>query len=93
MAIVERKDGEALCKKIIEEFDEVVTEYFSKNDLDKGYITTKNRHGVEEDFPILSIAIAGVSSRKYDTIFKLTEDMAKLKKICKQSPGSNYLFG
>ena len=93
MAIVEKKDAEALCKRIIEEFDEAVKEYYSKNDLEKGYITTKNRHGIEEDFPILSIAIAAVSSRKYDTIFKLTEDMAKLKKICKQSPGSNYLFG
>ena len=93
MAIVEKNEAEFLCKKIIEEFDEAIKEYYSRKDLERGYITTKNRHGIEEDFPILSIAIAAVSSRKYDTIFKLTEDMAKLKKICKQSPGSNYLFG
>ncbi|MBP8639349.1 MAG: EAL and GGDEF domain-containing protein [Oscillospiraceae bacterium] len=93
MAIVDTQNAEALCKSIIEEFDEDVKEYYSTNDLKRGCITTKNRHGIEEDFPILSIAIAAVSSKKYDTIFKLSEDMAKLKKLCKQSPGSNYLFG
>ncbi len=93
MAIIEKKDTEAICKQIIEGFDEAIKGYYSKNDLDRGYITTKNRHGVEEDFPILSISISAVSSQKYDTIYKLTEDMAKLKKICKQNPGSNYLFG
>jgi len=93
MAIVAENEADALCKKIIDEFDESVRTYYSKNDLDRGYITTKNRHGIEEDFPILSISVAAVSSHRYETIYKLTEDMAKLKKMCKQSPGSNYLFG
>ena len=93
MAIVTGNNADILCRKIIEDFDEAVIDYYSNNDLDRGYITTKNRHGIEEDFPILSISITAVSNTKYQTIFSLSEDMAKLKKICKQIPGSNYLFG
>jgi len=93
MAIVAKKGSEALCQNIIREFDESAREHYNKSDLDKGYITTKNRHGIEEDFPILSISITAVCSSKYKTIFSLSEDMAKLKKTCKQLQGSNYLFG
>ncbi len=93
MAIVHGNDAEEICRKMTDEFDESVLSYYSKNDLDKGYITTKNRHGIEEDFPILSVSIAGVSNHKYHTIFSLSEDMARLKKLCKQLPGSNYIAG
>ncbi|MFB0919737.1 MAG: bifunctional diguanylate cyclase/phosphodiesterase [Oscillospiraceae bacterium] len=93
MAIVPGNDAEAVCRRMIDEFDKSVLDFYNKNDLDKGYITTKNRHGIEEDFPILSVSIAGVSSRRYHTVFSLSEDMARLKKLCKQLPGSNYIVG
>ena len=93
MAIVTEKNADALSREIIKEFDESVIEYYNKSDLDRGYITTKNRHGIEEDFPILSISITAVSNNKYQTVFSLSEDMAKLKKICKQIPGSSFVSG
>ncbi len=93
MAIVDSADTEALCKKIIEVFDSSVRNYYNEHDLKRGYISTKNRHGIEEDFPILSLSITAVSNKKYHTVYALSEDMARLKKLCKQLPGSNYLFG
>ncbi|MEA4895353.1 MAG: GGDEF domain-containing protein [Oscillospiraceae bacterium] len=93
MAIIAGSGAEEPSKKIICDFDEAVLEYYSANDLDRGYITTKNRHGIEEDFPILSISIASVTNRRYHTVYALSEEMAKLKKLCKQLPGSNYLSG
>jgi len=93
IAVIADKDVEAVCKKIIAEFDESVKLFYSQNDLDKGYITTKNRHGAEEDFPILSISIVSASGKGYETVYKMAEDIAKLKKLCKQNPGSNYLLG
>lgn len=93
IAIVPWRAAEIICKKIVGDFDEAVKAYYSENDLAKGYITTKNRHGIEEDFPILTISITAVTNGRHYTVFSLSEDMARLKKRCKQLPGSNYLFG
>lgn len=91
VAVVGSHFAKDVCCKLIEEFDSVKCDYYNKNDLDRGYITTKNRHGTEEDFPLLSVSIGGVSAKKYDTIYKMSENIALLKKICKQLPGSNYI--
>jgi len=92
LAIFHGEEVEALCERIILEFDRLSLSFYNENDLEKGYITTKNRHGIEEDFPLLSISIA-VSSSNHETPYKLSENMARLKKLCKQKAGSNYLLG
>lgn len=92
MAVLGEENAEALCQRIIWEFDKEIKEYYNEDDLGKGYITTRNRHGIEEDFPILSISITGVLSGRYKTVFSLSEAMARLKKSCKELPGSNFLF-
>lgn len=92
VAVLTDVSAEILCERIINEFERSTISFYNQNDLNKGYITTKNRHGVEEDFPLLSISIVGVSNKAYQTVDKMTEDMAGLKKICKQHPGSNYLI-
>lgn len=93
IAIVSLTDIEKLCKKIIEDFDEAALLFYNKNDLERGYITTKNRHGVEEAFPILSLSIAVTPNKQYDSVFYMTEKMAGLKKYCKLKPGSTYIIG
>ena len=92
VAVLSGCDPNELCEKIIHEFDAAVQLFFNKNDLDKGYIVSLNRNGIEETFPLLSISIAGISSYRYETIFELSENLARLKKACKQQPGSNYLL-
>jgi len=92
VTIYRADDVESFCQKVIAEFDRAILRFYSRADLDRGYITTKNRHGLEENFPLLSISIAVVSNKKYKTIFKMSESMAKLKKQCKQKPGSNYII-
>jgi GGDEF domain-containing protein len=82
-----------LCRNIIEEFDRSVLYFYNQDDIDKGSIITKNRYGIEESFPLLSISISGVASEDYLTIYELTEAVAKLKKACKQKVGSNHMIG
>ena len=92
VAVVSQEDAEQLCCCIIEEFEQLKCDYYNKNDMDKGYITTKNRHGIEEDFPLLSVSIGGVSASRHDTIYQMSENISLLKRICKQKPGSNYIL-
>lgn len=92
IAIVPKKKTEQLCISIMHAFNEAVIKYYSKEDIDKGYITSKDRKDVEENFPFLSVSIAGVASDHSKTIFELAETAAKIKKKCKKKPGSNYLL-
>jgi diguanylate cyclase (GGDEF)-like protein len=52
----------AVCRKIISVVDKSVLSYYNQDDIDKGYIKTKNRYGIEENFPLLSVSIVGTSS-------------------------------
>ncbi|WP_261830631.1 GGDEF domain-containing protein [Inconstantimicrobium mannanitabidum] len=87
-------DVEEVCSKIINTFDKEVTGCYKREDLEKGYIMTANRHGVEEKFPIISLSIAAVTNKKKDyiNIYELAEESSKLKKRCKQMVGSNYII-
>lgn len=89
VAIVAGNGVEELCRTVIDDFDRSVPDFYGKNDLDRGFITTKNRHGIEEDFPLLSIAIAVTSSKKCNTVYMLSKHMAELRRTCKQKPGSH----
>ncbi|MFJ7972613.1 GGDEF domain-containing protein [Psychrobacillus sp. NPDC096389] len=81
-----------LCEEIIQQFDTSVEQFYHAQDLLKGHIITKNRHGIEESFPLLTISIAGVSNKNTQTIYELSELASQIKKQCKQIPGSNYIL-
>lgn len=92
IAIVPKKKTEQLCSGIIGDFNEAVIKYYRREDIEKGYITSKDRKDKEENFPFLSVSIAGVASDHSKTIFELAETAAKIKKKCKKKQGSNYLL-
>ncbi|MBC3888558.1 EAL domain-containing protein [Acetobacterium paludosum] len=92
VAIVSKKKTEQLCTTIIAAFNENVVRFYNKEDALRGYITSKNRNDIEENFPLLSVSIAGVASDQNKTIFDLAETAAKIKKKCKKKQGSNFLL-
>jgi GGDEF domain-containing protein len=90
--LYEAKTSTIYAKKIIGAFDQSILAFYNQDDLDKGYITTTNRHGISEDYPLLSISIVAVSGSRYKTTQKLSEDIAMLKRICKQNTRSSYII-
>ncbi len=83
---------EELSLMVIDKFDKSLSDFYNQSDMDKGFIITKNRHGIEESYPLLSISIAGVESYKYKSIYDLTESIGEIKKRCKEMAGSNYIL-
>ncbi len=73
---------------IITEFDQKIIYFYNQNDINKGYITAKNRHGIEESFPLLTFSAVCVDSTHYHSLYMLSEDIGRLKKECKQEIGS-----
>lgn len=79
-------------QQIIEQFDASIEQFYSKQDVENGWIASKNRHGKEELFPILTISIAGIMDHHFQSTSELAKQVSEVKKQCKQLVGSNYLF-
>jgi diguanylate cyclase (GGDEF)-like protein len=73
------------CQSIIDYFDVRVRGFYTEEDKKCGYIIAKNRHGVEEKFPIVSLSIAVLTSegRKFKNPAQLAEAASIVKKKCK----------
>jgi diguanylate cyclase (GGDEF)-like protein len=85
VAIIPGHDADFICENIINEFDSNISNFYSEDDRQKGYIQSFNRNNNEENYPIMSISIAVVTDKNkdYSSIYDLTEEAAKIKKKCK----------
>ena len=92
LAILPRYHAEQACNKVINEFDNSIFNFYNQDDIDRGFIVTRNRTGIEESFPLLSISIAAVSIKNQLTIYDLAEKASKIKKQCKAVAGSSYVI-
>lgn len=92
IVVCDYNEGEDYCESVIDEFTSQVISLYSDKDVENGFIISKNRHGVTENFPLASLSIAGISRRKhlYKSIDDFSNDIAKIKKKCKQQPGNYY---
>lgn len=90
--VVADQDADAICQSVIAAFDAGIKHFYRLDDLSAGFITVKNRKGIEESFPLISMSIVGLHACNYTSIDLLAEDAAKLKKICKQRSGSCHII-
>lgn len=91
--IVSPEEIDAVCTAIIERFDTAIVQLYDPEDLKKGAIVIKNRRGILERFPIMTISI-GVTHTLYDHFTNYLEIggiVATLKKRAKEIVGSSYV--
>ena len=79
---------------IIKAFDNIIPYKYKDEDREKGSIVSKDRRGVEQVFPLLTISIAILVN--YDKMFthvgEMSHMLADLKKYTKTLAGSNYMI-
>lgn len=92
VAVLTIENQEEYCRTVIQKFTENLSGYYTEEDFKKGYITAENRNGVVEDFPLISLSIAGIYdvSHYYSDSHLLSEELARLKKIVKMTKGSSF---
>lgn len=80
-----------LCKNIITKFDMIIPSLYAKEDLEKGYIISRDRQKKKAKIPLLSISIGVVSNenKKITHVAEVGEIGAGLKEYAKSLPGSN----
>ena len=94
VAVAPSYDVEEVCVTIIQLFDISIRGMYKEPDLNRGFVTAKNRRGVEEQFPIMTLSIAAVTNRveTFQNIYQLTEKAGAVKKKCKQEWKSCYII-
>ncbi|KYZ78263.1 diguanylate cyclase [Anaerosporomusa subterranea] len=92
VAVVRNENIAGLCEDIIEAFDQQVVECYSERDRNRGVIVSKNRHGFDEQFPLVAISIGVVTGKKnsFRNHFQLGEAASQVKKRCKLTWTSCY---
>lgn len=78
---------------MVNQFQQQVLQCYNQNDRKMGYITTKNRRGVTEQFPLLTITTVVINNsvQKFSNVYELTELLAKKKRDAKQKKLSMFL--
>lgn len=88
------EDCTKVCTKLTTAFDEKVLYFFNETDREKGYLTSSDRKGNEDTFPLTSVSISSLYGN-FD-IFNSAEEISKyiseIKKIVKTKHKSNYLI-
>ena len=94
VAIVEGEDYEQICQNIIAEFDACVQKYFTKDDVERGYIEVENRRGIMEQFPLttISVGVVEVTNTRFKNTLEIGEAGATVKKKKKTIFGSTYVI-
>lgn len=84
--------AEKICQEIISEFDEKVLNFYNEEDRARGCITTKNRKGEIDTFPLMSISLAIVTNekREINSYVEVGDIASDVKKKLKAMPGSNF---
>lgn len=94
VAITDQINYENVCKNIIGVFEENIKSYFTKEDLEKGYLEVTNRKGKKEKFPLtsISIGVVEINNQKFKNALEVGEVGAEVKKKAKQISGSSYFI-
>jgi len=96
IVICDYHQGEEYCEAVIDTFVSRIHSLYTEEDIKNGYIISKNRNGITENFPIASLSIAGISNRREDdelrtlSIEDFSREIAQLKKKCKKQVGNYY---
>ncbi len=92
IAIISNDRFEELCQNIIVDFDYNVLDYYAQEHIENGYIEVKNRKGIMEQFPLVSISIGVVKvDDTFKNILEIGEVGAQVKRLAKSIQGSTYV--
>jgi diguanylate cyclase (GGDEF)-like protein len=83
----------AMCEECIRRFDENIRLLYDETHREQGYISTLNRKGQPETFPLASLSLGVVSNqhRSFANELEVANVASELKNKLKRLAGSNYL--
>ncbi len=85
---------DAVCKKVIADFDASISSFYRKEDKEKGCITIKDRKGIVAKIPFMTISIGAASNYKRSITHtgQIIQIATELKTYSKTFPKSIYII-
>ena len=83
----------AICEQVIRDFDGAIAGHYDADDRNRGYVQQRDRRGVLQRFPLVSITlgVASTAQRDFDHPRQLVEVATEMKTYLKQrAEGSGY---
>ena len=93
VVVTSPKRYEKICLAIINSFDKIVPDFYDLEDRQRGYIHGETRQGQKVSFPIMTLAIAVVTSQsqRLQNHVQIGEIAAELKSYAKSFPRSIFV--
>lgn len=93
VAVLDIENARKIGRAIIKKFDQDIKQFYTEDDIKKGYIRVLNRKGKLEKYAIMTITVAMISNKykKYVSTLEIGEDGASVKKKAKAIEGSTFL--
>jgi diguanylate cyclase (GGDEF)-like protein len=85
---------DALCSRIIRQFDSGIRSLYDPKDRKRGYIIGRDRRGETHVYPLMTISIAVTVShdrRRFRHVAEVSQTGAEIKRYLKQFKKSNYM--
>lgn len=81
-------------ENLISEFDELIKKFYSREDIEHGYLEAEGRRGGIERYPIMSLSIAVVTNerRLFNHPLEISNTFVSVKRKAKSLPGSVVCF-
>jgi diguanylate cyclase (GGDEF)-like protein len=83
-----------VCQSVIEEFDKTIPLHYSEADRKQGFITSKDRLGRRQKFPIMTLTTVAVSNERHRITHyaQISERAIELKRYAKKIKGSCFVM-
>ena len=92
--IVGNSEGvEAICQRLVKDFAQAVRKYYTEEDAQNGYYIGRDRQGILQKFPLITVTAAIVTDdgTRFADPLEMGKIAADLKEYAKTLPGSNYV--
>ncbi len=92
--VMDPTQTDRVCAEVIRRFDAASALLYPSQVRECGFIVMANRRGVSEEFPLMSLTMAGVSSthRTLSHPGQVSEICSEIKTYLKKKTGSKYLI-
>jgi diguanylate cyclase (GGDEF)-like protein len=91
--IADPERAEMLGRRLVAVFDEQIRPFYSQEDIQRGFISGKDRKGNDQSFPLLSVSVAMITGdgRRFKNALEMAEVAAELKEYAKSFAGNNFV--
>jgi diguanylate cyclase (GGDEF)-like protein len=82
----------AIASRIIDEFDQKISDFYGLDDLTRGFVVTQTRQGAVLKHPIMTVSVSVISNekRRIATHWEVREIGREIKEYAKSFTGSGY---